>query len=47
MMMMIIPQDHLTRLMMMPQVMPMMMLLHAHLMVMMMDHAWAMRVMYL
>ena len=40
-MMMIDPlQVHLTRLMMMmPQVMPMMMLLHAHLMVMMMDHA--------
>jgi hypothetical protein len=32
---------------MMPQVMQMMMLPHAHLMVMMMVHAWAMRVMLL
>ena len=37
----------LTRLMMMPQVMPMMMLLLAHLMVMMMVYAWGMIVMLL
>ena len=45
--MMIIPLDHLTRLMMMPQVMQMMMLPHEHLMVMMMVHARAMKVMLL
>jgi hypothetical protein len=39
-MMMIDPlQVHLTRLMMIPQVMQMMTLLHAHMMVMMMVHA--------
>jgi hypothetical protein len=39
MMMTDLPQVHLTRLMMLPQVMQMMMLLHAHLMEIMMDHA--------
>jgi len=47
MMMIILPQVHLTRLMKMPQVMQMMMLPHAHLMVMMMVHSRAMKGMLL
>jgi hypothetical protein len=43
----VLPQDHFTRLMIMPQVMQLLILLQAHLMVIMMDHAPAMRVMCL